>query len=362
VRRLRAIDESQQHPDRLELEDPHVIAGKVLQELSDGGGKRIKIVNLHVYPDWAAYARAIEVLGCCVEAVPPDVAGSVTANLFIEPDGTARLQSVQQQITSPQYTASGVVSPQTIVPFDAIRDSAMSVAASAYRKKLMGYISVDYVIFRKPDTGALRMWAVDLDVRLTTFALMHSLAMLATGAVYDHASGSCVIRGRSNNNETSMMGMSASSNPGEEGAGASSSRLLCYTYSGVLHHPYISALRHSVFFSLCRQRGLSYDVQSRTGVIYHLVDVLLCNCLGFLCVGQTPHQSTSMLLDTVDFLQQQLTAANATNDDALCNVSHMLTAARNMAQKAAAERRRLVGGTATTMTGAAGSKKRGTTS
>ena len=357
VRKLAAVEEVQKSPESYEHQDTERLAADVARELEDGGGKRIKVLNTHVYPDWAAYTRAIESSGCCVEAVPADIVGSVVANVFIEPDGTARLQSIQQQIASPQYTCAGVLHPQTSAPFEAVRDAAMSIAGAAFRKKITGYVSIDFVIFRRADTRALRMWAVDLELRITNNALTHSLAMLTTGAQYDHDTGHCVLRAhhqqQNNSDQTSSLNGSVAAASSVPDDGSAVSKPLCYAYSGVLHHPFISALRHAAFFSMCKQRGLSFDIQTRTGVVYHLVDVLLCNCLGFLCIAGDQHQCAAMLLDAVDFLQQQLNAANATHTDGTCNVSPMLTAARNMAQKAAVERRRVIGQQQQVMQGSA---------
>jgi hypothetical protein len=311
VRRLRALE------DAHDGEPAADAAERIAAELADAGGKRIKLLNAQAYPDWAAFSQMIGVMACCVEAVPTDILGSPVANMIIEPDGTTRLLSVQQQVMSTQYTVAGASHPQTCAPFEALRDAAMSVAAAAYRKKIIGYVSVDFVVYRKQ--GNVRLWAVDLELRLTNNAMMHSMAMLATGSQYDHGTGQCHVPSRST-------------------AGAFDSPL-CYVYTGVLYHPYISALRHSVFFGMCRQRGICYDIQARTGVLFHLLDVLLCNCVGVLCIGATEAQFTALQVDALDFIAAQLSAANATMDENTTNVPAIMSSARNMSQKVMVERK-----------------------
>ena len=291
-----------------------VLSEQVLQELLENGSKRFKIINSNVYPDWAAYIKVFCSIGGCVEASPKEVLASPAANLFIEPNGEVNLLSIQEQIVYPQYVALGVVFPQTSVPHEAIRDAAMAVGAAAYRKKIMGYITVDFILHKRTD--GLRLWAVDLDLRLTTNAMMHQFVMLMSEACYDPTSGNCLsIHG---NNQVMP---------------------LSYAYSGLMYHPYIGALRHSVFFNLCRQKGLHFDMDTRTGVLFHLVDVLLCGCIGLLGVGKSENHSVSMLIDVIDFIQQHLSKANANVDDAETNFNNVSRAIRNVPQRLTSDRK-----------------------
>ena len=82
--------------------------------------------------------------------------------------------------------------------------------------------------------------------------------------------------------------------------------LRCYAYSGLFYHPYLSSVRHTVFFGLCKQKGVSFDVQERTGTLFQLPDTLLKNCLGLLCIGRTPDEALSHLWSAVELIHQQL--------------------------------------------------------
>jgi hypothetical protein len=321
VRRLRAMEEwNRLASTSARGDDAGLLAHAVLEELLESGPKWLKIVNTAAYPDWASYSRHVEVSGCTVEAVPSEILGTVSANMFIEPDGTAHLQSVQQQIASQPYVNSGAMCPQTIVPFEAVRDASMSVAAAAFRKKVMGFASIDYVVFKRPDTGAVRMWAVDLDLRLTNQAAMHSFAMLCTGATYDHATGECVVRARPS--ETSM-------NPGAS-ATVVGQVPLAYAYSGLLHHPLLGALRHKPFMKLFQQRQLTWDNMRRCGLAFQLVDDLRCKCIGFLAIENTPAQSAKTLERALDLTCNQIATIDEEVSEADCNIHPMLTAARNL--------------------------------
>lgn len=308
VRRLRTLEEFAEDTPAA------VLTEKILAELRDSAGKRVKIVNTSIYPDWEAYIRAFNVSGGCLEAVPAECIASPVANLFISPSGQVKIVSVQEQILSPQYTAVGVAYPQLSVPYDAIRDAAISIGNSAYRKKVIGYVTVDFVVHKRGD--ALRLWAVDFKPHLTRNAALHSFISLVTDAQTNVQTGQ-------------SLALASSPNP----------HPLHYSYSGLIYHPYIGALRHSVFFNLCRQKGLSFDITNRAGVLFHLVDVLLCGCLGIIVVGLSDSAAAMTMIDATEFLQQQLSSAGASIDDIDSNFSYIATAARNLSQRIAADRK-----------------------
>lgn len=318
-----------------------VLTERIVAELREHASKRIRLVNSTAYPEWQSFVAAVHDVGCCVEAAPKETVSSPVVNLFIEPDGTVNLTSIQEQIVNPQYCAVGVSFPQTGVPHDALRDAALAVGAAAYRKRVMGYVTIDFVVHRKRE--ALRLWAVDLDLRLTTNAVMHNLAMLMGNTRYDGATGGLVALpspfGNSGSGHlthgssasSSMQALAATSPPPPPPA--------AYVYSGLIYHTYIGALRHAMFFNLCRQKGLSFDTYSRSGIVFHLVDNVLCGCIGVMGIGATESACLSQLSEVVDFIQQQLTKANVVVDDHETNLTAISRAIRNMPLRGTQERR-----------------------
>ena len=357
VRRLRTFETLEDGPPLSGTQ----LAEKIVQELTDTHGRRIRPVRPEVYPDWPSMARLVPVGGCCVEAVPQETLSSPVANVLIEPDGTSRLLSVQEQLFTPHYVPVGWCHPHNpVIPYEAIRDAALSIASAAYRKRVMGYLTIDFVTFRKashnskslggaasssaigraaaaaPDDSAssLRLWAVDIDMGWTPAAAMHSLIVLVTGARQDPTTGrvTTVPAGTADGSSSEFV-------PPGSPTSSSGARTLHYVFSGLLYHPYIGALRHSVFFALCRQRGLSYDSHTRAGVVYQLVDVLLRGAVGAAAIGTTAQHAISQMVDFLDLLQAQLIAANAPFDEPNTNVPSVVAAARNVAQKLSGSKR-----------------------
>ncbi|ESL11386.1 hypothetical protein TRSC58_00865 [Trypanosoma rangeli SC58] len=253
----------------------------VLNELLEHANKRARLVCSNSYPDWESYATMFDTVGGCVEAVPNRVKVFLSANLFVEPTGVVNLHSVVEPMLAPAFTVMGCRFPlQEFAPYAAIRDAAISVGKAAFRRRIMGYISVDFVVQDAGDGAAPELHAVDVDLRLTENAAAHRFACLITNSTWDTETGSCTI---SNTHDG-----------------------LVYAYSGIIHSPFLSAVRQQAFFSLCRSKGLSFDRQRSTGLVFHMVDVLLRGCLGVLSVGTQRGYVTRVMKEFQNLLNLEL--------------------------------------------------------
>ncbi|GET90269.1 hypothetical protein, conserved [Leishmania tarentolae] len=276
------------------------LSAAVLHELEVHGAKRMRLVHPSSYPNWEAYLTMFDAVGGCVEAVLPSLCTSVTANLFVAPSGEVRVESVVEPLLAPALTAMGSLFPyRAIVPYAAVRGASLSLGQAAYRKHIMGYLSVDFVVTTDFDAECnpscspqTRLWGVDVDFGLTTQASAHALARVFSGAVWDEKSGSCVNQ--------------------------STGKPLVYMYSGVLYNPYISSIRHSSFFSLCRNRGLTYDCSRQSGIVFHFLNVLLCNCLGVLSLGSEEEHVVQQITEFQALLNMQIPAQGQHSADSNC--------------------------------------------
>ncbi|KPI84671.1 hypothetical protein ABL78_6265 [Leptomonas seymouri] len=278
------LDVSRLHSLQGNAEGP--LDAAVARELEVHGAKRIRLLHPHNYPDWEAYLAMFDMVGGTVEAVLPGLTTPVTANLFISPSGSVRVESVVEPLLAPALTVLGTLFPcRSAVPYAAILGASLSVGQVAYRKRIMGYISVDYVVTTDATgvDGAAeqqRVWGVDVDFGMTTYAAAHGLATVMTGSTWDAKRGTCV--------------------------SASTGVPLAYAYSGVLYSPYISAIRHAAFFSLCQGRGLVYDCSRRSGVVFHFLNVFLCNCVGVISIASDEARAVRRLSEFQVLLNMEL--------------------------------------------------------
>lgn len=258
------------------IADEVTLLQTVLHELEDYGAKRVRLVDPSCYPDWMSYLATVDKCGACIVGVPPKIVTNITANLFIEPSGTLHLESVLEPLQAPAFTTVGTCYPcSTPLPYEAVRDASLNVARAAFRKQVIGYLSVDFVLFLKDSTTStspaksvsergeslVRMWGVDVDLGLTHHAAAHKMVMTLTKSIWDPVTGDCF--------------------DAEKGT----RKPLSYVYSGIIYNPYMSSIRHEQFFSLCRTKGLYYDRRRNNGIFFQMLDVLLCGCLGAIAVG-----------------------------------------------------------------------------
>mmetsp|Transcript_125327 Transcript_125327/g.217268 ORF Transcript_125327/g.217268 Transcript_125327/m.217268 type:complete len:953 (-) Transcript_125327:255-3113(-) len=269
---------------------------RLIAELNEFGSKRFKTVNSMLHGSWSSYLKHFQQSGGIIQAVPGDIVSRPVVNLFIEPTGKVELQSIQEQVLSPQFCESGCCYPVTGFDEAPIWAAALAVAKKAFQRDVTGFCSVSFVVYREDEQ--MHLWAVDLDLHLRPNAAIHSLAKFvgrAPGATLDQAT--------------------------------------CqpYVYSGLIYHPGIAKIQHSTFFQLCRTKGISFNVQDRTGTLFHLVDSLLRACLGVLCVGQSLDGALGYFWSAVEFFQHQLDTTNV--DDHQTNLPHVSAVCRTLNQK-----------------------------
>jgi len=262
------------------------------------------VINMrHLYPSWHDYAEAFRRVGGVVEAAPLELLSSPSANLLVEPDGTLALTSTHDQIFSSPYTFVGAAFPQTSVPFVALREASLAIGRACYERGIVGHVGVDFVSFID-ETGMMRVWAVDLNVRLThtavSFGFFHFLvngAFDPSDGLYYAPEGTAVPAG--------------SEAGGGEGGGAKEGRRRYYVMNELLYHPQLPAVHHSAFFNLCRLKGVSFDLLERSGTVFNLMDSFASGVLGILAAGTSMLDALRKFADCLDFIQKQVGPATA---------------------------------------------------
>lgn len=311
----------------------------LVQELEDYGAKRVRLVHQGAYADWAAYLDMLDTVGACVEAVPAKPVGSVTANLFVEPTGEVRLDSVAEPLLAPAYTVNGCCCPPTFAyPEAQVADAALRIGRAVFRKRVIGYLSVDFVLFTDKTTaaqppipcaaeqatsasrqqpgsakkdadgaegagGEIKFWVVDVDLCWNNNAVAHHFAAMLCSKT--KAVGA-PLASRASPPSSPQLPASPSEPSAAAFAAVPPPPRLQYVYSGIIYNPFIASIRHTSFFSLCRARGIAYDRERQSGVVFHLIDVLLRNCLGVLSVGPDMQRNVKKIADFQSLLNMEL--------------------------------------------------------
>ena len=162
---------------------------RLIRDLQTSLAKKIKLACKSAYSTWKKYLEAFERVGGTVEAAPKLVLGSPSVNLFIEPDGTVSATSTHQQLFSSTYVYGGATFPQRCVPNAALLGAGASVGKSLFDKGVIGHVGIDFVAFQDSRTKSLRLWAVDLNVRITSTAASFALFEFLMDGSFDLQSG-----------------------------------------------------------------------------------------------------------------------------------------------------------------------------
>ena len=277
-------------------EDPHIqseIQGQLAADLKKVLAENAVINCRWLWRSWREFLAAFRRIGGVIEAAPLHIASSPSVNLCVEPDGAVSVRSAHEQIFSSPFTFVGAAFPQTAVPFAALREAALSIGRTAYERGLIGHMGVDFVSFIDSQ-GQLRLWAVDLNLRLTHTAVTFSFFDFLVGGAFDSATGRY---------HTQPEG-----GPPQPRA---------YVMNEMLYHKQLGAIHHSAFFNLCRLKGVSFDLQERTGTVFNLMDSFIGGTLGIQTVGTSLLDALRKFADCLDFMQKQVGPATGGKPTAL---------------------------------------------
>ena len=284
---------------------------KVMEELVRVLPRRAETAHKDLFPSWEAYLETFTRVGGVIEAVPaPGADGapppglevqSPSVNLLVQPNGEVTVHSTHDHLFTPDYHYVGATFPQQSANRDALHGAARAVGAACFAKGIVGYVSVDFVAFVDPE-GREKLWAVDLNIGMNDTAASFELFKFVTSGHYDEGLGLFLVDGEE---------------PPDAAPGAPDARARGYAACDPLYHPNVAAVQYSVFFNLCRLKGVHFDLQEREGTAFVLVDSFAGGVLGMLCVARDRLAALRMLADGLDFVQLQLGISRSNSEKLL---------------------------------------------
>lgn len=288
------IREHDTAPERWESAKTQVrVQEDLVRNLSVGLAEHAVINTRWLYRSWREYMIAFKRVGGVIEASPLEILSSPSANLMIEPDGTLSVTSTHEQIFSSPYTFVGATFPQTSVPYAALRAATLAVGKACFERGIIGHVGVDYVAF-VDHIGMLRIWAVDLNIRVTHTAVIFGFFDFLIGGSFDADSG---------------LYHAPSVVTSEDGEERKEMQPRHYVMNEIFYHPQLTTIHHSAFFNMCRLKGVAFDLHERTGTIFNLMDSFVGGTLGVITVGHSMLEALRKFADCLDFIQKQARTA-----------------------------------------------------
>jgi len=257
--------------------------------------QKVVIASPWLFRTWEEFLAAFSRSGGVIEAAPLEIRSSPSVNLLVEPDGRVTVVSTQEQIMR-GFGFVGSSFPQTTVPHPALRDAALAIGRACFAKSIVGHIGVDFVAF-VDDQRLLRVWAVDLNLRLTQSACMFGFFHFLAAGEYDADSGFYYA--------APAKGTPVPANEEERRAQREADRR-CFVMNELFYHPGFTTVHHTAFFNLCRLKGISFDLQNKSGTVFNLLDSFASGVVGVLTAGRSQLDVLKLLTECLDFVQREV--------------------------------------------------------
>lgn len=316
---------------------PEILAGaqeRMVQALKENLAKKAVMACPSVYNNsWDNFLKTFFRVGGVIEACPAYVIGSPSVNLLIEPDGTVNLLNSHDQLFSSNFVYAGATFPSS-APADLLHSAGMAIGRTCFREGIIGYVGVDFVVYFDTEKDRQRLWAVDLNLRMTqtqtSFILFDFLMKgryhtntkpLPTGptdsptTMADANRIRYTIGGQRDKNEIGddrqrdSQPSSVFSQPRDDIESNSGDEEIIergYSVVNYIYQPNLATVQFGSFFNLCRLKGVSFDLRSKQGTAFLMMDSLASGTLGLLCVGAEKVESLSSMLHGLTFLQEQV--------------------------------------------------------
>lgn len=269
----------------------------VKKELSSRVPKKVQIACPSVYRNWNEFIQAFSRSGGVIEACPSTVKASPSANVFIAPDGELELLSTQEQLFGVPFVCAATLCPMTSLPAGAVRAAALAIGKVCHSKGIIGHIGIDFVVFVDDNSKSLRLWAVDLNICMSSSLCGFKLfSFLTKGGTFEPKTGQYHVGAQK---AVEGQGMTA-----ESVSSAGTERAYCHIE--MLANPKLSEVQHTAFFNLCRLRGVSFDLKLMLGTAFKLLDSFVCGSIGLISIQPSREKALNSMCEALDFIRRDV--------------------------------------------------------
>eukprot|EP00903_Cladosiphon_okamuranus_P009520 g9070.t1 len=262
---------------------------RLLKTLRRSLHRVMSICNTRAYPTWAFFLGRLARVGGVIEAEAPEKRSHPSCSVFISPSGEISCLSEIEILYDACYQHVGCVHPQECVSSRALRGASVAVSRELWARGVMGYVSIHFVVFWDDRVEAPRLWATGLELGMSVSAFSFCFFRSVT-----KGSG----RG---GREGADLGCYEEATDGDE---MEAEGRLHYVYLDHVHHPSLRSVRVPVFFKLCRLEGISFDLCTRVGTIFNLVDSLACGTVGVLITERSRQATLEKAHEALKFIRR----------------------------------------------------------
>ena len=210
-----------------------------------------------------------------------------------------------------------------------------------------GHATIDFVVHK--EDGLLRLWATDLNIGPSVALAAYQLFDFLTAGAFDARSGSYMIQPVDDTDDmaTGHLGSAEDEAGPCKAVGQLRSHLgdrvaapgeqlpeqRHFVACELLHHPGLPAIDYAAFFRACRGAGKVFDMETRTGTAFALLDSPAAGALGVLSGGSTLFDTVSSMAHTLEFVHRAAVNAAPGSSHHCGSFVAIMTTFRNLAER-----------------------------
>jgi hypothetical protein len=279
---------------------------------------KIKITMPHLYRNYQEYITKFVQKGGVIEAAPncsPSQISSSSVGFVIDPVGEVEVLGSYDKFFAHEYVACGYFSPQKSIPNLNLQALCETIGKALFEQGVFGYASIDIISFPDPatkkqdkkDSPSNRIfWAVDLNCYMTTYVASTLFFDFLMRGELDAVSGHYTIP-RPAIEEAGTVNTKAQHDDDEENDGdvSEEKEKRCFMYCPFIFHSGLSSIQYKTFFHMCRMKGISYDLESKAGTTFILLDSLQTGVMGVITMGRYRRNVVKYMNDALNFIMSQ---------------------------------------------------------
>jgi hypothetical protein len=91
----------------------------------------------------------------------------------------------------------------------------------------------------------------------------------------------------------------------------------------VSHEP-LTETRDDIFFKFCKMRGVAFDVVSKSGTLFHLIDAVISGIISISCIAPTRKRALEISINTLTFIATQFGRKSFEGDRGVADLQTIL--------------------------------------
>ena len=237
----------------------------------------VNITKIDIFPSWKDYCNGVALYGALIEA-EHKVMDFIDATAFITPSGDVESILGVNSFANDKLQIHSFAYPQSSVSQSDIFDVMKTIAENLHTSyEVIGYFSVRFSCYCDSNDGVIRIYGQSIHLGFTPLF---------------GAAGT-----------TGILGGLSKKLPSSSCPDIPKDRFFAYVPLAY-HQPLVGA-RDEAFFRLAKMHRIVYDMESKTGTLFFLVDSLVGGAVSILCVGNTRKRAIEHAVNALNFINQQ---------------------------------------------------------